>query len=703
MRCVVLALLLASCGPSEPGATARFSPGGAPLAFADVPFPSDLYLDGAGRLALGEVPSRRSDEPFFDELRTLLAARDGFSTTGAIHFGIDGALDPASLPASAAADDAASIDDGVILIDADPGSPSRGALVPLRIVYDDAGGLVTARPARGFTLGPGHRWVAALTDALRGQSGAPLGAAPAFLAVRDGAPGVMPAIDEALAALEAAGVAREHVVVATAFTTEEPGLDLVRLREVVHGAPVPAFTVDRTYGPAELDGFYGVPAEDRPGVDVASRDVPTERAMQHALVDRVILGHFSAPRVVTGTGTDVGVALRDADGALVAGALEDVPFALVIPVGADLTSLPILVVQHGFNASRLTGLVFSDTVARAGFGVLSIDAFQHGARALDAMDERHDLRGSPGPDGLAETSVGIVSARTFGLSGPPGDLELFPTYPQGAFLQFAADIMSAVRALRDADPASLRAVDPSLASLSFRDDGLLYLGISMGSVIGASVLAAEPDLRGFILNVPPGSVTDTLCEGAEFRALATGPLANVLGIRGPFDEVRRSCANDPIVDLFRWAMEPIDPLALAPHFLGDRLQPGRRPDVMWVVAANDQLAAPPATESMLRVAGAPWAGAVPMPAFAAFDAVTLPATMNLTVGGEAITAVAVRCAPCSHGLPEVRGGTSDHADPLEPPLGRRETQLTFDNPIEAVHARITTFLTTELAGRATVE
>lgn len=703
MKRAALALLLAACAPAEPPTTARFDPEGAPLSFADVPFPSDLYLDERGHLALGEVPSRRSNEAFFTELRALLAARDGFSTTGAIHFGIDGALDPASLPASAGPGDAASIEDGVLLLDADPGSPTRGALLPLRVFYDDARGLLTARPARGFTLGPGHRWVAALTDALRAEGGARLAAAPAFVAARDGAPGAIPVVDEALAALEAAGVPRTRVVVATAFTTEEPGRDLLRLREVVHAAALPTLTVDRTYGPAELDDFYGVPAEDRPGVDVASRDLMGERAMQHGLVEWVILGRFTAPRVVTGTGTDVGVALRDDDGAVVAGPAQDVPFALVIPQGADLASLPILVVQHGFNASRVTGLVFSDTAARAGFGVLSIDAFQHGARALDAIDERHDLRGSPGPDGLSETNLATVSARTFGLAGPPGDLELFPAYPQGAFLQFAADVMSAVRALRDADVAPLRAVDPSLAALSFRDDGLVYLGISMGSVIGASVLVAEPDLRAFVLNVPPGSITDTLCEGAEFRGLATGPLASVLGIRGPFDEVARSCANDPIVDLFRWAMEPIDPLALAPHFVADRLAPGRRPDVMWVVAANDQLAAPPATESMLRVAGVPWAGDPPMPAFASFDPVTLPSTANLSVGGEAVTAVAVRCAPCSHGLPEVRGGTSDFADPLDPPLVRRDAELTFDNPIESVHARITRFLTTELAGRATVE
>lgn len=701
------ALVLAACDPAPVegrGAIARFAPAGAPLDFADVPFPSDLYLDASGRLALGEVPSSRSDEPFFDDLRALLRARDGFSSTGAVHFGVDGLLDPASLPASAARGDVASTSDGVLLLDADPASGARGSLVPLRVFYDERRGLLTARPARGYTLGPGRRWVAALTTALRAADGTPLGPSAAFAGIRDGSDRSQPAIDEALTALEAAGVARADVAVATIFTTERPGADLVALRAALHATPAPTLVIDRVIpGPeGDLDDFFGVPAEDRPGVDVAAASgAADERAMQHTTVARVVLGRFTAPRFLSGAGTDVGTPRRDASGALEAGPAEDVPFVLAIPTGADLASLPVLVVHHGFNASRVTALVLADTAGRAGMAVLGIDAFQHGARALDPVDELHNLRGTPGADGLSETSLAVVSARTFGIVGPPSGMELFPTYPEGAFLQFAADAMSAVRMLRESDPAPLRALDASLATLSFDGERIAYLGISMGSVIGASMLAAEPDLRALVLAVPPGSVTDTLCEGAGFRSLATSTLAGLLGIRGPFDEVSRSCAQDPIVDLFRWAMEPIDPLALAPHFFREPLVAGPRPDVLWLAANHDELAAPPATESMLAVAGAPGVGEF---AFATIEPATLPAQANLATPAGPVTAVAVRCAPCSHGLPEVLGGTSGYQDPMDPPLLRRDADLSFENPIVLTHARITRFLEGVVAGeRATVE
>jgi pimeloyl-ACP methyl ester carboxylesterase len=266
--------------------------------------------------------------------------------------------------------------------------------------------------------------------------------------------------------------------------------------------------------------------------------------------------------------------------------------------------------------------------------------------------------------------------------------------------------MSAVRLVREGDLDAVRAADPSLAGLALDGERVAYLGISMGSVVGASMLAGEPDLRGLVLNVPPGSVVDTLCEGAEFRGLATGPLAGFLGIRGPFDEVGRSCAMDPIVDLFRWMLAPIDPLALAPHFFRERLVAGSSfdgspPDVLWLLANHDQLAAPPATESMLAVAGAPGRGDF---GFVELASAPSPAWRNLVAPGGGVTAVALRYAPASHGLPEVLAGTSSYEDPLDPPFVRRAAETRFDNPILDVHARTTRFLEGIARGEhATVE
>jgi hypothetical protein len=296
--------------------------------------------------------------------------------------------------------------------------------------------------------------------------------------------------------------------------------------------------------------------------------------------------------------------------------------------------------------------------------------------------------------------VGDVSARTFGIAAVPSGMELFPAYPLGAFLQFAADVMSSVRFLRDGDLAPFGAAVPALAGLSFDRDHVAYLGISMGSVVGASVVAAEPDVHAAVLIVPPGSIVETLCEGVAFRDLTTRTLANLLRVQGTFDEVEHACVAEPIIDLLRWGLEPIDPLVLAPHDFDAPLFPGPRPDVVWITASNDEIASPPATESVLARAGVPGVGDF---ASVTLTPATLPVTANRTTPTGMVTAVALRITPASHGLPEVSDATGNYVIPIEPPYVRMPTPLQFENPIAETHARIGRFLVSALAGHATVD
>lgn len=701
---LVLAACEAGAAPVGGGATLRFEPPapGAVADFGDVPFPSDLYLDGAGHLAVGALPTTRTDQPFFVELRALLAARDGFCATCSLHAYLDGMLDPASVPASASPADGASPDDAIVLLDLDAPSPR---FVPLRVWYDPVHDHLAVRPVRGTTLGSARRWALAFTSHLRAMDGTPLRPSDAFAAIRDGRDASHPTTTDAIEALVTAGVSRETIVGATVFTSADTGHTLAALRRAVLAAPLGTLTVDRVYpGPdGTLDDLFGVPSEDRPGVDVASMpgaEGPT--AMIHEAIGTVVLGHFEAPRVLSGSGTDVGTPLVDATtGDPVAGALEDVPFVLTIPAGlTDLASLPVLFVHHGFNASRVTALTMSDTAARAGYATFGIDAYQHGARATSATDTLHDLRGSPGADGLAETTMASVSARTFGIEGPPSGMELFPAYPLGAFTQFAADVTSSVRFLRDGDLAPIVAAAPSLAGLSFDRDHVAYLGISMGSVVGATVIAGNPDVDAAVLVVPPGSIVESLCEGVAFRSLTAVTLAGLLRIEGRFDEVEHACVGEPIVDLLRWALEPIDPLALAPHYYAEELEPGTslpRPDAVWIVASNDEIASPPATESVISVAGIPGIGTF---ASAPVLRITTPVTANLTTPRGASTALAIRVDPSSHGLCEVQGADAHYALPIEPPYVSLPAPVHYDNPIAETHARLGAFLASALAGSA---
>lgn len=710
--CALVALLLAAAcdgplpipdGGSSAGATARFelSDDGAPIDFAAVPFPSDLYLDDGGHPRLGALPVRGDGSARWIAMRELFAVRTGFCATCNTYFGIDGALDPTSVPASATPDTVASIDDAIVMVDVDPGSPDHGRLIPLRIEHQDD--RIAVRPVRGVVLRRGRRYAVAVTTSIRAEDGSPLAPSAAFLAIRDGEGGsssierarsiLAPALDE----LAALGLPRERIASLAAFSIGDPTLDLRDARAAVHAAPAPVAIVDRVWStPEELDELLGVPAEDRPGIDVPSLTEGT-RAIRHAGVALVVTGRFGAPRLVTGSGTELGTPLRDPSGHITGGSAQDVPFLLIIPSGADLATLPVIVHHHGFNASRVTGFVLADTAARAGAAVLSIDAFQHGERAHEREDVLHQMRGDvAGADGFSETDQLAVSGRVFGIQGAPEGMQLFAGYPLGAFLQFVGDAMAAIRFAREGDLSALRAASPSLATLAFDPDRVLYAGNSMGAVIGTGVLAVESDAAAYVLNVLPGSIVDSLADGAEFRPLTETVFLPVLGVQPGFDEVTRSITFDPIVDLFRWAIEPVDPHALAPYLFLDPVAEGSRPDVLAQLASLDQLAAPTGAQAMLAAAGIPGVGEYEI---APVASVSAPVRANL----ETITVAAYRFDPGAHGMLEILEQPSTHELPLVPPLVPRASPIVVTNPITEVHAQIEHFVRTRVeSGRAEI-
>ena len=684
MRAVVLLLVAAlawACGDAgggtsaPPTAVARFEPAlSTPIAWGDVPFPSDLYRDDAGTIRLGELPTPLSASPLFDAFRELLAGRDGFCATCNVYFRIDGEVAADQLPA----DDPArqpSPTDAIVLADVDDASPERGRLFVLRVEWNAATGVLGLRPERGIALHRARRYAAALTSELRASDGTPLAPSAVFRQARDGQTGdatvarvrasIAPALDE----LERIGVARERVVALAAFTTEDVTADVVAARALVQDGPPLGLTGNASVirGSA-IDELLGLPSEDRPGIDVPPiAGTAGTRSIVHGSIAEVYRGAFAAPRLVTGSGTETGVVRRDASGEIAAGPREPVPFVLTIPAVEDRTNLPLVIAHHGFNASRTTGFATAETAARAGVAVLAIDAFQHGERAVSATDEVNAIRGGlPGPDGYAETQPLDVSGRVFGVLGTAPGLAGFTGYPHATLLQFAADVFSAVRAVRDGVLAEelFERVTP-ISPIGFDPERIGFIGNSLGAVVGASVLVAEPDVRAAVQNVPPGSIVETLAESPEFRPLVEAIFLPLLGITGPFDEVERHLLLDPIVDLTRWVLEPVDPLALAPYLVRDPLRPAGPAEILFQVAATDEVAAPLPTASMLDASGAP----------------------RIT-----------RYDPAAHGMLEVLLQESRYEPPVVPPFRLRPAVLPIENPIVDVHLEIGQFLAAQLVG-----
>src|SRR6185436_6051799 len=161
--------------------------------------------------------------------------------------------------------------------------------------------------------------------------------------------------------------------------------------------------------------------------------------------------------------------------------------------------------------------------------------------------------------GFAETEPLDVSARVFGVLGTAPGLDGFTGYSLATLLQFGADVDSAVRLVREGElarVASAAADGLEPGTIGFDAERIGFIGNSLGAVVGASALVAEPDLRAAVQNVQPGSIVETLVESPEFRPLVEAIFLPRLGVVGPFDEVERHLIFDPIVDLSRWVLEP---------------------------------------------------------------------------------------------------------------------------------------------------
>ena len=194
-----------------------------------------------------------------------------------------------------------------------------------------------------------------------------------------------------------------------------------------------------------------------------------------------------------------------------------------------------------------------------------------------------------------------------------------------------------------------------------------FIGNSLGAVVGASVLVAEPDVHFAVQNVPPGSIVETLAESPEFRPLVEALFLPAFGIEGSFDEVERHLLFDPIIDLSRWILEPVDPLALAPYLLLDPVRQGGPAEILFQVAGLDEVAAPLATQSMLAATGA--------------------------------TRV-TRYDPAAHGMLEVLNQTSRYEPPAVPPFVLRPVELPIVNPIVEEHHEIEAVLAENLSAAA---
>lgn len=483
-------------------------------------------------------------------------------------------------------------------------------------------------------------------------------------------------------ATAAAGVAAGDVAAATVFTVGHPTTGLHTVRAQLDALPPPKARVVRVMATAEaLDDFFGKPTTTRSGLGDPAGIV-------HDALAAVVLGEFDAPGFATGDAAHLGkFEIDPATGqAKVKGSLV-VPFMLALPKRTSLAGTPVMIFQHGLNASRMQVGAVANDYAKAGYATIGIDAIYHGARTPGSRDQNHNYTGTPGPDGLADDDPVAASLTFFDFGGDSaaGIIPLEARVVRDNLRQAALDIASLVRLLKGGDMSAVAAADPSLAALTLDADPLVYSGESFGSVTGSIAAAIEPGIAAATLAVPGAGIFVPLFADSPTFGVGTSAF-----VRNAFDpdldvsdptvlpaEAQRSLA------ILEEAIEPGDPVAYAAE-IG-----AAGKSLLMLQAFSDETIPNQSGELIAKAAGAT---AVSVPGRTKeLRYVTLPsAPAPLKASAPAPVVAVLDVDPATH-IMYTRFGDARNFVPGFPPAAKEPAPVPVDEPIEWLHQTATAF------------
>lgn len=493
---VLLALLLVA----TPAAAVQpvFDPNGP--SFYDLPWPFELRRDADGTVSLAKFPG--STNPLVQTYRVALEEVQGFGLNTGVFLKFDGDLDPASLPADAAASRTPGA--SVFLINIDKRSKRRGARTPLWMEFRTAGDaygdprLLAAMPVPGLPLEPNTLYALVVTNAVRGSDAQILSAPPFMQRMRDETPAgafeqaALPLFKSLWKQLEGTeAMSRDDVVTAAIFRTGSPTDGLFAAEKVISKGYKKQTATNVVF--AGDGGNYWL-----------------------------FTGDLVAPQFQDGTPPftpTTGKFVFDAKGRPIVQREETVQFVLSVPkdrtdgtVRMPAAGWPSVQYKHGLGESR-SSFVDQGTaagLADQGIAVIGIDQPMHGMRA-----------GAP-PD----------------RSGSNWSNPLNPFAGQNNGRQSAADSLAVhqlvVRlsidpALISAPPGTGYAVP--VMPIKFARKARMFMGHSLGAATGGLFLGVAKELRGGVLSAGGGHFLGILTsELRGFAGLTTRELIEtVLG------------------------------------------------------------------------------------------------------------------------------------------------------------------------------
>lgn len=291
---------------------------------------------------------------------------------------------------------------------------------------------------------------------------------------------------------------------------------------------------------------------------------------------------------------------------------RQLPVLAVVPAAPPPASgYPTLIFAHGIGRSKEDLLPLAGTLAAAGFASVSVDALDHGQRAVQISTDAAAGCDRAGEDRPCSDVLGPSCAPQ--CYAPLLSSNLAVT--RDHLRQTVLDHMALARALAEcAAPGACGALQVDPARIG-------YVGQSLGALIGGVSVAVTTDVAAGVLNV---AAADWLTVLTETETLAIRcPLVDALIASGVIegepwnlgenpeatcvgDEWKSAPAFQDFVSTARWILDPVD----AVNFTGAYLAP-EGPSVLVSEVVGDAVVPNAATATFAEALGlVPSAGAV---------------------------------------------------------------------------------------------
>ena len=574
---VLASVLLPACGSSNDEAQAPVAPATidddlpsacSPLRFAGVcafPFPNALDTRADATTPTGVRLALQSDALPKDVVkgRPLATDRynlaDGFSPATPILAYFPERIDPESLPFILNPDTSLSPSSATVVVDMETKElVAHFAEVDAKAEEGEKQA-VLIRPLK--RLEAGRRYAVAITRSIRTLEGTVPASPPLWASIVNGTP---PSDDERaqaqaarmpeiLAALAAAGVQKEDLVLAWDFVTASDQFitrNLLTMREKA----------------LEALGENGI------GYTIEKvEERPTE------FVLRRIVGTFKSPRFLTQTDPSVAEATLELDENGVPkyfGDTYDVPFALIIPESAKEGPLPLMIFGHGLFGS--------------GVDYTTYDRVQNVANKYGWIVAATDWTGLSKWELPGEgQSAAAVSAIT--------DLNNIPYVTdrlQQAIINAIALTRTARGILAD-DPYLTLSGEEGDTSLLDRDKPIGYFGISLGGIMGTTFMAYSPDIPRGVTNVA-GSTWSLM-----FQRSSNWPLFELAAGSSYPDLLDQQM----LLALAQAHFDFTDPINVAPHILKGTLPNTPAKQILQQMSVADSQVPNVSSEILARTMG----------------------------------------------------------------------------------------------------